>query len=243
MTPGTLLTLGGGGFSMPEVHGQAFSPLDDLLLSLTGKAHPRVCFVPTASGDAASYIERFESAFAARAEISVLSLFGRDGDGFRGPILNRPAMLLDQDAVYVGGGSTANLLAVWRLHGLPDLLTQAAGGGTVLAGISAGMNCWYAASSTDSFGPLAPLHDGLGLITGSACPHYDGEAERRATYLGWIGEGSLPDGYAADDGVALLWRDGELVEAVSERPDGRAFRVTRHGGTAVETPLPVRVLG
>jgi peptidase E len=232
---GTVLTLGGGGFSGSE---DGSSLLDDLLLSLTGKDRPRVCFVPTASGDDSGYAERFLDAFAGRAETRVLSLFCKDPWGY-----GEPGTVLDQDVVYVGGGSTANLLAVWRLHGLDRLLEQAAAAGTVLAGISAGMNCWFEGSSTDSFGPLQALPDGLGLLPGSACPHYFGEADRQAAYHRMVGTGALPDGHAADDGVALLWRDGALVEAVAERPDGQAFRVERRGDEVVEIPLAVRYLG
>jgi peptidase E len=231
---GTLLTLGGGGFSTSD----GASPLDDFLLSLTGPERPRVCFVPTASGDSVEYAERFLAAFDGRAETSVLSLFGSRAFPF-----TPPQHVLDQDVVYVGGGSTANLLALWRLHGLDACLRDAAARGTVLAGISAGMNCWFEGSSTDSFGPLRALPDGLGFLAGSACPHYFGESERQAAYHRMVGSGELPAGYAADDGVALLWRDGTLVEAVSERADGQAFRVEVVGGRVVETPLEVRFLG
>ncbi len=234
---GTILTLGGGGFSMPEVHGRDFSPLDAELNRLSGKDRPKVCFVGTASGDADSYHDKFLAAYADRAEATVLSLFNKAPEGHELPI-DDLEQLLEQDIVYVGGGSTANLLAVWRLHGLPALLEKAAAGGTILAGISAGANCWYAASSTDSFGPTAPLPDGLGFLPGSFCPHYLGEADRRETYVRFVGSGALPAGYAADDGVALLWRDGELVEAISERPDGVAYAVGPDG----ETPLEVRIL-
>ena len=231
---GTILTLGGGGFSMSPDG----SAIDDLLLSLTGKERPSVCFVPTASGDSIEYAERFLKAFDGRAETSVLSLFGNPSFDY-----TPPEHVLGQDVVYVGGGSTANLLALWRLHGLDERLREAAASGTVLAGISAGMNCWYEGSSTDSFGPLRALADGLGFLPGSACPHYFGESERRAAYHRMVGSGELPGGYAADDGVALLWRDGVLAEAVSERKDGQAFRVERVDGRVVETPLEVRYLG
>lgn len=237
----TILTFGGGGFSASEGGSwrrrRRRSALDDLLLSLTGKDRPRVCFVPTASGDDAGYVERFLDAFDGRAETSVLSLFCRAPWGYADP-----AVVLDQDVVLVGGGSTANLLAVWRLHGLDARLREAAAGGTVLAGVSAGMNCWYEGSSTDSFGALRALPDGLGLLPGSSCPHYFGEAERQAAYHRMVADGELPGGHAADDGVALLWRDGVLVEAVSERPGGQAFRVECVDGTVVETPLEVRCL-
>lgn len=231
---GTVVALGGGGFSMSE---DGRSPIDDHILELTGTSRPKVCFVPTASGDSVDYARRFEEAFAGRAEARVLSLFGNAVYDY-----GDPRVLLDQDVVYVGGGSTANLLAVWRLHGLPAILSEAAASGTVLAGISAGMNCWFDASSTDSFGPLAPLADGLGFLPGSACPHYLGEPERRDKYLGWVGSGALPEGYAADDFTAIVFRDGEFEEAIAER-DGRPVRrVARHGDVGVEEPLDVRIL-
>ncbi|TQL66749.1 peptidase E [Nocardioides albertanoniae] len=234
---GTILTMGGGGFSMPEVHGRDVSPIDAHLTRLSGKERPKVCFIGTASGDADSYHDKFLTAYAERGEATILSLFNKAPEGYALPIseLDR---LLEHDIVYVGGGSTANLLAIWRLHGLPALLEKAAAGGTILAGISAGANCWYEASSTDSFGPTAPLRDGLGFLPGSFCPHYLGEEDRRETYVGFVGSGALPAGHAADDGVALLWRDGELVEALSERPDGVAYAVGRDG----EVPLDVRRL-
>lgn len=225
------MTLGGGGFSMSD---DGSSRIDDHLLDLTGRERPRVCFVGTASGDSATYRERFLDAFGDRAETSALVLFGQATHDF-----TAPELLLEQDLVYVGGGSTANLLALWRLHGVDRVLDQAAANGTVLAGISAGMNCWFEGSSTDSFGPLAPLPDGLGWLPGSACPHYFGEEGRAQRFRDWVAEGTLPPGYGVDDGVALVWRDGSLVEAITERPGGQAFRVTADG----ETPLDVRLLG
>lgn len=230
---GTIVTLGGGGFS--DAHRD--SAIDDFLLDLTGASTPKVCFVPTASGDADGYSQRFEEAFAGRATTSVLSLFCHDPWGYLDP-----EMLLDQHLIYVGGGSTANLLAVWRLHGLPDILRRAAEHGTVLAGISAGMNCWFEQSSTDSFGPLAPLDDGLGFLPGSACPHYLGESERRDQYLGWVASGALKDGWAVDDHTALVFRDGEFLEAIGEQDGHPAFRVERRRDEALETALDVRLL-
>lgn len=241
MAPGTILTIGGGGFSMePE------NPLlDDFLLSLATRRRgagglPRVCFVPTASGDSVDYQASFSEAFAGRAETSTLQLFRLDElpDG-----RDLRTHVLAQDIVYVGGGSTVNLLALWRLHGLDRALAEALADGIVLAGISAGMNCWFEGSVTDSFGPLAALPDGLGLLEGSACPHYDGEAERRPAYLRMVGDGDLPGGYAADDGCALLFRDGRLVEAVTSRPTARAFRVERTPDGPRETALATRFLG
>lgn len=233
MPAGTIFAMGGGGFS----HDGDNRLLDDHLLSLARPRIPKVCFVPTASGDADSYVERFLDSFTdLRASASVLHLFQRDLPDLR-------SHLLSQNIVYVGGGSTANLLAVWRVHGLDLVLSEALAAGVVLAGLSAGMNCWFEGSVTDSFGPsLAPLPDGLGLVPGSACPHYDGEPERRPTYLSLVGSGTLPDGYAVDDDCALVFRDGVLTEAVASRPDARAFSVVREGDVAVERPLPVRYL-
>jgi peptidase E len=233
---GTILALGGGGFSMePE------NPLlDDFLLSLARRpaGRPRICFVPTASGDADGYVERFEEAFADHADTSVLRLFRRTEEDLR-------AFIGRQDVVFVGGGNTVSLLAVWRSHGLDKVLVDAAADGVVLAGISAGMNCWFEASVTDSYGEdrLDPLPDGLGLIAGSACPHYDGEEQRRPCYREFVATAKLPGGYAVDDGCALLLRDGELVEAVSSRRSARALRVSMDNQRLVETPLDVRYLG
>lgn len=210
------------------------SLIDDFLLDMANKKHPKVSFIPTASGDDDEYSERFLQAFSHRAETSVLSLFAHDPWGY-----TDPAMLLAQDIIYVGGGSTANLLAVWRVHGVHEVLSRAAEEGVILAGISAGMNCWFDASSTDSFGSLDALRDGLGFLEGSACPHYFGEEGRREKYVDFVASGALPEGHAADDHVALLWRDGRLIEAVSEEAGRQAFHVSRNG----ETPLAVRHLG
>lgn len=231
---GTIVTLGGGGFSASE---DGASKIDDLILSLSGRVRPRVCFIPTASGDATSYAEHFEAAFADRADTSVLSLFCRPPWGYRDPEL-----LLDQDVIYVGGGSTANLLAVWRLHGLPELLRKAAANGTILAGISAGMNCWFEGSSTDSYGPLAPLPDGLGFLSGAACPHLLGEPGRHEKLAEWVDSARLPTSWGIDDHAAIVWRDGQFVEAVSEMPERLVVRVEKTQEGLVETPLDVRLL-
>jgi dipeptidase E len=142
--------------------------------------------------------------------------------------------------IYVGGGNTANLLAVWRLHGLDAILREALDGGAVLCGVSAGMNCWFDASTTDSFGPqIAPLRDGLGFVPGSACPHYHGEPQRRPAYRALVDDG-FPPGWAADDGAALRFTaDGAFAEGVASRPRARAYRVE----PGAEIPLPTRYLG
>lgn len=225
--------LGGGGFSMST---NAPTPLDQYLVSLTNKQRPRLMFIPTASGDSTEYCQRFEAAFSELADISVYGLFGGDyGYGHK-------QELSAQDLVFVGGGSTLNLLAVWRAHGLPEILAEAAAHGTVLAGISAGANCWAQASSTDSTGKLSALTDGLGWLPGSICPHYRGEIARRDLFHQWVAQGSLPDGYGINDGAAMLFRGSELVEVVAERPHATAFRVERTSQGSRETRLEARLL-
>jgi peptidase E len=229
---GSIVAMGGGGFSM-----EPDNPLLDLhVLGLARRERPRVCFVPTASGDSEGYVASFYRAFAAHdCRPSDLTLFDRCVEDLRG-------FVLEQDVIYVGGGNTASLLAVWRAHGLDAILREALDAGGVLCGVSAGMNCWFQASTTDSFGPaLAPLHDGLGFLAGSACPHYDGEEQRRPLYRRLVAEG-FPAGWAADDGAALHFRDGALVEAVASRPAAGAYRVEAVDGSAVETALAVRRL-
>lgn len=233
--PPRRLALLGGGFSTDED-----GLLDDWVLGHAGASRPRVCFVPTASGDAPGYVERFLGAFRPRrCEPSVLPLFRRELDDAA-----LRTFLLAQDVVYVGGGNTANLLAVWRTHGVDRLLAEAWDGGTLLCGISAGANCWAEASHTDSFGSLTFLHDGLGLLPGSVCPHYDSEPGRRPSYRTAVAAGALPAGWALDDGVGALFQDGEPAEVVARTPDARLYRVEPDGrGDAVERAVTPRLLG
>lgn len=228
--------MGGGGFSEEPKN----RLLGNYVLALAGKKKPKVCFIPTASGDAPGYVDKFHRAFPARrAKASSLTLFRHAGVGDLGKFL------LAQDVIYVGGGSTANMLAVWRVHGVDRILRKAWRAGVVLAGVSAGMNCWFEQSVTDSFGGrLAPLKDGLGLLKGSACPHYDSpKGRRRRVYRRLVAGGVLVAGVAADDGAALHFVGRRLAAVVTSRPEARACRVERVRGKAVETPLPTRYLG
>ena len=228
-----IVALGGGGFSE-----EPDNPLlDDFILDLTGKPRPRVCFVPTASGDAAGYVQRFYDAFpAGRAQATHLPLFRRTEPDLR-------AFVFGQDVIYVGGGNTVSMLAVWRAHGLDVVLREAWERGVVLCGLSAGALCWFEGGTTDSFGNgLSPLQDGLSLLPGSFCPHYDSEPERRPTYHSSV-LGGLPVGYAADGGAGLHFVGTGLREAISARPDARVYRVERQGWRAAETPIATRFLG
>ncbi len=226
-----IVAMGGGGFSDDD------PLLDDFILELTGKERPRVVFVPTASGDSASDVERFYAAFTRRScEPSHLSLF-------RLPYPAIGAILGSHDVVYVGGGSTANMLAIWRLHGLDEVLRQVWRRGVVLAGISAGALCWFEGGVTDALSPeLVPWRDGLGLLPGSFCPHYDAEPDRRPAYHRFARERRLPAGYAADDLVALHFEGTELAEVVSARPGPGAYRVEADGDAVTETRIEPRVL-
>ena len=200
------------------------------------RRRPRVCFVSTASGDSSVYVDRFFRAMAKHdCDPSALQLFRRDA--------RDPAdVVAQQDVLYVGGGNTANLLAVWRLHGVDRAIRRAWQNGCVLAGVSAGMICWFESSCTDSFGPLRELRDGLGLLPGSACPHYDGERERRPIFHRLIRAKKLPPGVAADDGAAVHFIGRKIFRCVASRPHARAYRVELVEGNVVETALPTQFL-
>lgn len=229
-----ILAIGGGGVSQEPQN----TRLLDYLIGLTGKARPRVCIVGTATGDREGNLVTTYRAFGRRGcEVTHLGLFNREVEDLR-------AFLLAQDLIYVGGGNTASMLAVWRVHGVDTILREAWESGIVLAGVSAGAICWFEAGITDSFGPtLQALNDGLGFLSGSCCPHYDGEVQRRPTYQRSIAEG-LIGGIAIDDGCAAYFRGTELREFVTSLPQARAYRLARdeRTGTAIETPLEARLL-
>jgi dipeptidase E len=212
------------------------APLRAFILSLAGRPHPRVCFLPTAVGDHPEAVARFYRA-AARMDCrpSDLPLFHREVEDLE-------AFLMEQDVIWVAGGNTANALAVWRVHALDALLRRAWEAGCVMAGASAGMNCWFEASVTDSFSlkRLEGLRDGLGWLAGSACPHWDAEPLRRPVYRELVADG-FPGGVAAEDGVGLVYSRLELVEAVSWRDDGAAWLVSRGSdGSVSEARIAAR---
>ncbi len=222
-----IVGFGGGGGTQEQAQ-----LLVDYVVDLTGKPRPRVCFVPTAVGDASEAIVRFyEGAHRARGDLSHVTFHPWPRPDLREHVLA-------QDVLVVSGGNTANLLAIWRVHGFDRIVREAWEAGVVLTGGSAGMICWYEASVTDSFGPqLEGLHDGLGFLAGSACPHYDGEERRRPRYRELV-DGGFPAGIAADDGVAIRYQGTELAEVVACRPGAHAYRVE----PGSETPLNARVL-
>jgi dipeptidase E len=214
-----------GGGATPE-------PVRAYLLSLTGKKRPKVLLVPTASAEDPAQSLRIYDVFGERAEVTRVEFFPWPPEGLR-------ELVLAQDLVLVGGGNTANMLAIWRVHGFDEILREAYEAGIVLSGSSAGMICWFEAGVTDSFGPqLAGLRDGLGFVAGSACPHYDDEDLRRPMYRRLIDEEGFPAGLAADSGVGLHFVDGELAEVVSAREGATGYRVER----GREEPLQARML-
>jgi len=230
--PRRIVGFGGGGFGR---FGR-FSKLDDFVLGLTQKDHPRVLYLGTAGGDADSHIVLFYEAFAGRARPMHLKLFGAPSRTEWRPLIR------DQDVIYVGGGNTANMLAIWRVHGMDQALREAWDDGVVLCGVSAGMNCWFECSITDSFGlDLAALRDGLGFLPGSICPHYDGEERRRPVYRQLVADG-LPAGYAVEDSVGVVFQDTNFVEAVAEVSGRQAYRVELVDGQVSETVVPTRSL-
>ncbi|MGH2832069.1 MAG: Type 1 glutamine amidotransferase-like domain-containing protein [Solirubrobacteraceae bacterium] len=229
-----IFAMGGGGFTM-----EPFNPLlDDFILSLALHAQPRILFLPTASGDTGAQIRAFYTRYSGRVCVPEhLSLFHMHD-------MNRPLadIVLEQDIVYTGGGSMRNLLAIWRAHGLDEILISAWERGVVLAGLSAGAMCWFEGGVTRSSGPATPIV-GLGLLAGSLTVHADGEPDRLPVWLASISDGTLPGGWAADDGVGLCFRGGHLQRVVSSRPGAFAQRVDAVAGELVRDRLKPELLG
>lgn len=230
-----IVALGGGGFSMES----DTTALDDFVLGLTGSARPRVCFIPTASGDADHYVVRFYRHFSTRCEASHLSLFRRDRSGC-GVESDIAAHLLGQDLIYVGGGNVISMLGAWQAHAIDQILRAAWLQGIVLCGTSAGSLCWFEEALSAFHGAPRRVR-GLSLLPYSNCVHYDAEPSRRTAYHRFIGEG-MRDGFAADDGVALHFLGTRLQSAVSAGGGSGAYHVWSSGGEAAETALEVAPL-
>jgi peptidase E len=226
----------GGGMLWPE--GQVPTHVDNAL-RLTGQREPRLCVLNTAVGDdPRSTMLMYDRLGGHRARVSHLALFPM-------PNVRDPEdLLLSQHVIFIGGGSVANMLAVWRVHGLDVILRKAWQAGIVLTGSSAGGICWFEGGTTDSFGrELRAFTDGLGLLSGSYCPHYDSEPGRRPLYHRLVADGTLPGGIACDDGAAAHFTDDALNELIADRPTAGAYRVAPSADSAVtETPLDTRYL-
>jgi len=216
-------------------------PLIDFAFELAGRPErPRFCYLGTASGDDPVQQGWVYGAFVgSEVQVSHLALFTMPN------VADIRAHLLAQDVIWVGGGSVAGLLAMWRLHGLEPILRECWQEGVVLGGVSAGSICWHVGGTTDSFGPdLRLIDDGLAFLPFSNGVHYNNEPQRRPLFHKLIAEGHLPAGCATDDGAGLHYRDQELVEAVSDRPAAFAYSVERaRPGGAAERKLKTRLLG
>jgi peptidase E len=225
-----IIALGGGGFSVGES-----LAVDRYVLRQARREHPRVAFVGTASGDAEAYLERFMAAFAPLdCEPTHLPLFRRT------PELR--SFVLEQDVIYVGGGNTRSMLAVWREWGLPELLREAWEAGTVLAGISAGAICWFEQGVTDSGADALCAIECLGLLPGSCCPHYAGEPERRPGYRALLEDGRIGPGLAIDDAAAVHFAGDALRQVVCSQAGASAYRLELVDGAVSETELPAKLL-
>lgn len=214
-------------------------PVFGLMAELAGaRVRPRLTVVTTAGGDQEHWQGRIHEAFYGTAfDVTVLKLMPM-------PNVDDPArLLLASDVVWVGGGSVAGLLSLWRLHGLDSAMAEAWEAGVVLGGVSAGSLCWHVGGTTDSFGPeLMPITNGLALLPYGNGVHYDTEARRRPLLHQLVGDGTLPLSHATDDGVGLVYRGTSLVEAVSDREGPRAYRVERTEEGVVETVIEARLL-
>lgn len=211
-----IIALGGGGFSM-----EPDNPLLDLyILEQAKKVNPQICFIPTASGDSDSYISRYYNFFNQQdCNPSHLSLFAP-------PTRDLESFILEKDIVYVGGGNTKNLLALWKEWSLDDILRKAWNQGVILAGLSAGSICWFEEGITDSYGDGLEAIKCLGFLKGSNCPHYDGEIERRPAYHKLMESKKIKSGVATDDGVAIHYKEQGISKIVSSRPNAKAYSVS-----------------
>ena len=228
-----VIAMGGGGFSM-----EPDNPLlDQYVIKQARRANPSVCFFPHATDDAVRYVFNFYKAFTRLdARPTYLSLFTP-------PTADLESFIMDQDVIYVGGGNTKSMLALWREWRLDEILKKAYQNGTVLTGLSAGANCWFQECSTDSIPGKLTVLPCLGIVEGSFCPHYDGEVNRRPTLHQMVREGRIKPGYAADDGAAAHFIDDQFSHAVSSRPLAKAYKVDRSGDQVQESAVETHFLG
>lgn len=227
-----IIAIGGGGFSKEPEN----SLIEQYILSLAANESPRVCLIPTASGDRDSYIVQFYTAFTQFSCIpSHLSLFSP-------PTADLRSFVLAQDILYIGGGNTKSLLALWKAWELDQIIKEAWEQGTILCGVSAGALCWFEAGVSDYLpGQLNPL-ECLGFLKGSHSPHYN-HAGRRPTYQQLVADSVLSNGYAADDGVGLHFVNEQLENIVSSNPEAKAYRIEKDGDWVAETVLVPTYLG
>ncbi len=229
--PRQIIPIGGGGFYRDPEN----LALEQYVIRQSGADHPRVAFVPTASGEADHYVASFYTAFLKLGcRPAVLTFFKRTPD--------LRAFLLEQDVIYVGGGNTKSLLAVWRDWGVDEILREAWQAGIVLTGVSAGAICWFEQGLTDSFADgLRPL-DCLGFLPGSCCPHFDGEPQRRPSYHRLLASGEIAAGVALEDWTGVHYIGVEMHQVVTSKRGARAYAMRAAHGSVQEVPLAAEVL-
>ena len=227
-----IVAMGGGGWGM-----EPDNPLLDFYIyNLSNKEEPKVCFIPTASGDSEEYIQRFYRHFAPQpAHLSHLSLF-------KPHTADLKSFILDQNIIYVGGGNTKSLIALWKEWQLDEILRQAWERGIILCGLSAGSICWFEEGLTDSIPGKYTSLKCLGFLPGSNCPHYDGETGRRSSYHHLLSQNLISEGYATDDGVGLHFVGDRLNTIVSSRPTAMAYSLKLKKGEVTETPCKPKYL-
>ena len=230
--PRQIIPIGGGGFYRDAENLE----LEKYVIRQTGVESPRVAFVPTASGEPDHYVASFYAAFLKLGcRPSVLTFFKRTPD--------LRSFLLDQDVIYVGGGNTKSLLALWRDWGVVEILREAWESGIVLTGVSAGAICWFEQGLTDSFADgLRPL-DSLGFLAGSCCPHYDGEPQRRPSYHRLLSSGEISAGIAIEDWTGVHFKGREIFKVMSSKRGARAYSMRAVYGSVQEAALPAEFLG
>lgn len=227
-----IIAIGGGGYASRA----SDIVLEEYILAQANTSRPKVCYLPQAGGESREYIVRFYEAFTRLgAQPSWFSLFGRVAADW-------PAHLLTHDVLYVGGGNTRSMLAVWREWGVDKVLRQALEQGVVLAGVSAGAICWFRQGITDS-GEQLPVLNGLGFLEGSCCPHYDSEPDQKLIYHNLVAKGQALPGFALDDGAAVHLVDGQLKQVVTSRLEARGYHLARQNNEAFEKVLPATYLG
>ena len=220
---GDFIVIGGGGFGAASSQGL----IEQYILDQAGKKRPRICFVPTASGDNAAYVKAFyDQCDALDCDACDLLFFSRTSDVRE--------VLLSSDIIYVGGGNTMSMLGVFSAWGLDQVLREAHQMGILLSGVSAGMICWFHSGITDSWASNYELMDCLGYLPGCACPHYDTEAQRRPLVHDLIHQHAIKQCVAIEDGAAIHYRGKDMAHALSFQKDKKAYCVFQDGGQVIE---------
>lgn len=219
-----IIVSGGGGFARKD----SGHVLERYIIAQSKKENPRICFLPQASSEDLGYVLKFTETFhTLGARPQWVSLFGRVEDTWKEKLLNA-------DIIYVGGGNTKSMIALWKAWGVDEILREASHKGTVMAGVSAGMICWFEQGITDSVWPLGVV-EGLGFLKGSCCPHFDTERERQEAYLSRVQSGAVAPGIALEDDAAAHYIDGELHAVVTTKEHKKGFKVTQEGLQEIKT--------